>query len=467
MTATITNKNTAKSAGKGARYSRHRILAAGRRTFTAHPYGAASVRRVERAGQTNYALLRYYFGSKKGLFQAVAAELAAEHGGFLRPLLRRSLSCPAPEKGLPQFIDEFIDFGLDHPAAMSLIMQNIGEARHLAETDLAPETVGRALTGIAAEIAAALPHRPSPPANLARGIFAFAVIAAHFIGAEHFHAACLGLTGRRDQYRQWVKQALISVFQPFFSALTAAPPVEADVHLTIPDNMAGLMASVAPPEAAGNRKLTKGDRTRERILAAAEAVFTRRAYHTASIRQIGREGGFDFTIIHHYFPTKEDLARAVSNRIFNDFFNASADWWRAFAAEYTVQPLRLRPAMNEYFARLLDYYFEHPAAPAMLMQNIAQSAEAQVLPEINASVAFFTGILDRLRTILPVSAAEETVRMWQHCLVTLIISCVGAPGYPGRMLGHTPAAAGYRDEIRSVILDTFYPGLRQMLVAEK
>ncbi|MFP4445770.1 MAG: TetR/AcrR family transcriptional regulator, partial [Desulfosudaceae bacterium] len=412
------------------------------------------------------ALLRYYFGSKKGLFQAVAADLAAEHGNFLRPLLQRSLAHPAPEERLPLFIHEFIDFGLDHPAAMSLIMQNIGEARHLAETELAPEAVGRALTGIGADIAAALPARPGTTANLARGIFALAVIAAHFTGAEPFHAACLGMAGRRDQYRQWVKKALVSVFQPFFTALAAENPVKADIHLTIPDNMAGLVASLTPKELAGSKKLTKGDRTRERILSAAETVFTRKSYNTASIRQIGRQGGFDFTIIHHYFPTKEDLARAVSNRIFTDFFNASADWWQVFAAEYTDRPMWLRPAMNEYFARLLDYYFEHPAAPAMLMQNIAQSAEAQVLPGINASVAFFTGILERLRTILPVAAGEETVRMWQHCLVTLIISCVGAPEYPGRMLGRTPTAAGYRDEIRSVILDTFYPGLRQMLAAE-
>jgi AcrR family transcriptional regulator len=50
-----------------------------------------------------------------------------------------------------------------------------------------------------------------------------------------------------------------------------------------------------------------GSGTREAILDAATAAFTRHGYDGASIRQIARQAGVDPALVHHYFGTKEGL----------------------------------------------------------------------------------------------------------------------------------------------------------------
>lgn len=56
---------------------RARILAAGRAEFAEHGFGAGSVRTIgERAGVTA-AMINYYFGGKRGLYDAVVAEAQA------------------------------------------------------------------------------------------------------------------------------------------------------------------------------------------------------------------------------------------------------------------------------------------------------------------------------------------------------------------------------------------------------
>ncbi|MFO8047972.1 MAG: TetR/AcrR family transcriptional regulator [Desulfosudaceae bacterium] len=447
--------------------SRQRILEAGRNVFTACPYGAASVRKIEQAGGFNYALLRYYFGSKKGLFDAVAADLAGQYRFFLPSLLERALAQSHPEQGLALLVDELVDFGLAHPEGPSLVMQNIGESRHLDTTALSPAAMRRVLDGLQNDL-----RNSRWPAisdrELAGAVFAFVVLTANFIGAGSFHAASLGLSADPGRYGQWVKEALLTVFEPFIKA-SLAPDWKKnqvkkhDLEITIPANSARRMERAASGRTALGKKETKGDRTRTKILDAAQAVFTKKDYHTASIRMIGRQGGFDFTIIHHYFPTKRELAEAVTHRIFADFFRTSSDWWQDFAAENADLTLRLRPAMSQYFKRLLNYYFAHPSAPALLMQNIAQSGEQEPLPGLDQSLLFFNGILDRLKSFLPVTASEESIRKWQYCLTTLITNCVGAPRYPAGMVDLAPDSTAYRQWILMVILETFYPGLRLML----
>ena len=86
--------------------SRRKILAAARTVFARYPYGAASVRKIEKAGGFNYALIRYYFGSKKGLFEAVALELANEYIQHLLPIIREALDHTDQETALNRFVSQ-------------------------------------------------------------------------------------------------------------------------------------------------------------------------------------------------------------------------------------------------------------------------------------------------------------------------------------------------------------------------
>lgn len=68
--------------------------------------------------------------------------------------------------------------------------------------------------------------------------------------------------------------------------------------------------SPAEPQTTAERK-GKAERTRERILAVAAALFAQRSMDQVSVRAIARTADVDPALVHHYFGTKEDLFSTV------------------------------------------------------------------------------------------------------------------------------------------------------------
>ena len=61
-----------------------------------------------------------------------------------------------------------------------------------------------------------------------------------------------------------------------------------------------------------------GERTREAILAAAEAEFAEKGFELASAREICRRADANAALISRYFGSKESLYRIVAKRLFGD-----------------------------------------------------------------------------------------------------------------------------------------------------
>lgn len=59
----------------------------------------------------------------------------------------------------------------------------------------------------------------------------------------------------------------------------------------------------------------KGDRTRDRVLAAAVATFAERGLAGTSVRDIAREARIRVSTLYHYFESKESLYREVQDRV--------------------------------------------------------------------------------------------------------------------------------------------------------
>jgi AcrR family transcriptional regulator len=74
--------------------------------------------------------------------------------------------------------------------------------------------------------------------------------------------------------------------------------------------------SAPPPTAAETPAAPrrKGQRTRERILDAAEAVFAERGYDGASLREVAGRVGIQSPSLYNHFPNKESLYAAVLER---------------------------------------------------------------------------------------------------------------------------------------------------------
>ncbi len=63
------------------------------------------------------------------------------------------------------------------------------------------------------------------------------------------------------------------------------------------------------------RKVRKGERTRERILEAALALFARQGFAGATMRDIAAEAGCSLGLAYRYFARKEDMVLALYDRL--------------------------------------------------------------------------------------------------------------------------------------------------------
>jgi AcrR family transcriptional regulator len=72
-------------------------------------------------------------------------------------------------------------------------------------------------------------------------------------------------------------------------------------------------------------KLSKGELTRERILQAAETIFAKVGYESATLREVARVASMHQPGIYNYFKTKRELYKAVLNRMLHPLVNVLED----------------------------------------------------------------------------------------------------------------------------------------------
>ncbi|MFW5662034.1 MAG: TetR/AcrR family transcriptional regulator [Oceanicaulis sp.] len=77
------------------------------------------------------------------------------------------------------------------------------------------------------------------------------------------------------------------------------------------------------PESRGNRR---GERTRERLLDAAEKLFAEKGYYGVTVRAIAREADSDPALVAYYFGGKRELFDAVLLRRADELNSIRLDW---------------------------------------------------------------------------------------------------------------------------------------------
>ena len=115
-----------------------------------------------------------------------------------------------------------------------------------------------------------------------------------------------------------------------------------------------------------------GERTRGKILAAAEREFAEKGYELASVREISRRAGVNMALANRYFGSKEELYRIVARRLFGDLGAPMAALaekatdeasWRAAVREWVddflFMTLPTEPA-QELCAALFRHEVTHP-----------------------------------------------------------------------------------------------------------
>jgi len=117
---------------------------------------------------------------------------------------------------------------------------------------------------------------------------------------------------------------------------------------------------------------TKGERTREHIMATAEAIILKRGYSGTSIEEIIGEAGITKGGFFYHFDGKNDLAKKLINRYLeNDlvFFSGLADRARSLTEDPLQQLLLFLKLMAEAMEDLPD------AHPGCLVASFTYEAE--------------------------------------------------------------------------------------------
>ncbi|MEM7410896.1 MAG: helix-turn-helix domain-containing protein [Myxococcota bacterium] len=128
-----------------------------------------------------------------------------------------------------------------------------------------------------------------------------------------------------------------------------------------------------------SRRGTKGERTRTRILDAAEAGFAERGFDGVSLREIAAEAGIREPGLYNYFAGKRALYAAVLDRALQPMADA-------LEAAHTIPAASLP-------GRMMDLLAEHPRLPAFFQQALqGQAGEAAPLVDAWLDRLFAQGL---------------------------------------------------------------------------
>lgn len=94
----------------------------------------------------------------------------------------------------------------------------------------------------------------------------------------------------------------------------------------------------------------------DRILNAAEALFSRRGFFGASLRDIAREAGVQMSLVNYHFGLKEDLFRQVVRRRADEHAAAIAASLDTLLAERHSRPIQVDDVIRALLEPILDRY---------------------------------------------------------------------------------------------------------------
>lgn len=208
------------------------------------------------------------------------------------------------------------------------------------------------------------------------------------------------------------------------------------VKARLPRRVVAVPDAAAPPKPAPS----PAPSARDRILHAAEVEFAEHGRGGSSVRAIAQRAGCAQSLIHHYFPTKEDLWLAVGAGIADAFFHLEAP--------FLDDPRPDRESIRRGIRLYWRFWRDHPTAARIYLWRLLEGATPESLARDQRhherSVAAFerAQATGTLRTDLPaamvmnilagailhfcfhgqqiVGAATESEEMLVEALMTLI-----------------------------------------------
>jgi AcrR family transcriptional regulator len=165
------------------------------------------------------------------------------------------------------------------------------------------------------------------------------------------------------------------------------------------------------------------ERTRERLLSAAIALFSDRGYAATGTRAIAARAGCNVALISHYFGSKEGLLREAVMRA----LSAVTEELGALIAKPGPAELKL----SRFIEFMVDYFDRHREGLQIVHRELGKSESAlldAVGPSIEKNHEMLTAILEEARAagtladVEPRTASLLLMGMIQHYFITCPMS---------------------------------------------
>jgi TetR/AcrR family transcriptional regulator len=122
----------------------------------------------------------------------------------------------------------------------------------------------------------------------------------------------------------------------------------------------------------------KKDNTEEKILVAAQTIFTRKGMDGSRMQEIADEAGINKALLHYYFRTKQKLFEAIFKKVFSQIFpNLNT---------FIQSELSIEEKLEIFIQGYIDLLLENPFLPSFILKEIYRD------PEFLASVIKYTGV---------------------------------------------------------------------------
>jgi len=211
------------------------------------------------------------------------------------------------------------------------------------------------------------------------------------------------------------------------------------------------------PKKANIKGLTKGAKTRQRILDAARHVFARHPYHSASIRMIASEAGMEHGTIRYHFAHKSTIFEEIVQAECEEIYQNNRKWAKEIIGRGPEEGVSL------YLDRILECYFNDPEPLYMINQNSSQVDTLETIPGYHHLINMLIRTREYSRKVFPVKVDSRDFDRYNDTFNALLINYVGASSLQAGSLGIEPDSSEYRAWVKDTMMFIMVPVMEKMI----
>jgi AcrR family transcriptional regulator len=203
----------------------------------------------------------------------------------------------------------------------------------------------------------------------------------------------------------------------------------------------------------------KSDITRDRIVTAAKKVFARLPYHSASMRMIGKQGGFNHELIRYHFPNKAGLFQTILRDICDDFYRSNIAFLDGLSG------LDEKDGLSLYIDRFIAHHVRNPEALRIIVLNMVMTDKPKNIPGYRHIPEMLSRTRRTFKGKVPVIASDKDIEIFTSSFNNLILHLLGAGYCQASILGLKHTGIKYREWVKTSLLEIFLPHLQRLIGA--